>query len=96
MAKILIVGDDGNIINFETVTEDTVSRAEVAEIEAKIASNDELIAKLQAENVEFNAKLEKARKIIELADAKKAEEQEEVIAEEEVQAVESVQVEEVE
>ena len=96
MAKILIVSDIDNIVTYDTIVTDTVNRLEVAEIEAKIANNDELIAKLQAENVEFNAKLEKAREIIELADAKKAEVvQEEAIAEE-IQAVESVQVEEVE
>ena len=86
--RINIVSDINDIVTYESITTDTVDRQEVANLEAKLQENDELIAKLQAENAEFLDKLAKAKDIIEKADAlKQAEIEAQQLAEMEAEPV---------
>ena len=84
--KIEIVSDDSNVISFNDITikHDTIDRNEVAEVENAITKLEEENAdyanKISANNDSINIlkeKLEYAKKVIALADAKKLETQEE-------------------
>lgn len=78
--KIVIVEDDNKVIRFQDITikNDSVDREEVAFVEKQIAELTEQRESIDKKIAELNAKLEYARKIIEVADKKKAEENSEI------------------
>lgn len=78
--EIRIVEDDSVIIKYQTIENDTVNRDEIASIEEAIELLEKEVAEKNARIDELKAKVEFAKKIIALADEKKA--MEEATAEE--------------
>lgn len=78
--KIVIVSDDNNIIEFDDVTvkHDTINRNDVADVEAEILKLENDKFTIDEKLVELKAKILYAKKVIELADAKKTEHEEDV------------------
>ena len=78
--RIEIVNDDSVVITYQDIKVDTVNRQEVAEIENAIAVLEQEVSEKNAKIEELKAKVEFAKKIIAMADEKKANEIEEVVA----------------
>lgn len=74
--EILIVSDDNVVIQYQTIENDSVNRQEVADIEEAIKVLELEVAEKNAKIEELKAKVEFAKKIIALADEKKAQEEE--------------------
>lgn len=73
--EILIVSDDNVVIQYQTIENDSVNRQEVADIEEAIKVLELEVAEKNAKIEELKAKVEFAKKIIALADEKKAQEE---------------------
>lgn len=80
--RIEILEDVDNVIVFEEIKTDTINRQEVADVEARIAELEEQRLAIEAELAELRAKIDYAKKVIAIADAKKLAE-ESVVSEEE-------------
>lgn len=78
--RIEIINDDSVVITYQDIKVDTVNRQEVAEIENAIAVLEQEVSEKNAKIEELKAKVEFAKKIIAMADEKKANEIEEVVA----------------
>lgn len=72
--RIEIISDVENIVTFDTIIRDTVSRDDVAVAEERIAVLEGEVAERVAEIEALKEKIAHAKEIIALADAKKAEE----------------------
>ena len=81
--RIEILEDVDNRIVFEEIKTDTVNREEVAQVDARIADLEAQKLAIEEELAELRAKIDYAKKIIAIADAKKLAE-ESVVSEEEV------------
>ena len=88
--RIEILEDVDNKIVFEEIKTDTIDREEVALVDARIAELEAQKLAIEAELAELRAKIDYAKKVIAIADAKKLAE-ESVVSEEEVVAEEVAQ-----
>ena len=86
--RIEILEDVGNKIVFEEIKTDTIDREEVALVDARIAELEAQKLAIEAELAELRAKIDYAKKVIAIADAKKLAEESVVSVEEEVVAEE--------
>ena len=89
--RIEILEDVGNKIVFEEIKTDTIDREEVALVDARIAELEAQKLAIEAELAELRAKIDYAKKVIAIADAKKLAEESVVSVEEEVVAEEVTQ-----
>lgn len=80
--RIEILEDVDNKIVFEEIKTDTIDREEVARVDARIAELEAQKLAIEAELAELRAKIDYAKKVIAIADAKKLAE-ESVVSEEE-------------
>lgn len=80
--RIEILEDVDNKIVFEEIKTDTIDREEVALVDARIAELEAQKLAIEAELAELRAKIDYAKKVIAIADAKKLAE-ESVVSEEE-------------
>ena len=80
--RIEILEDVDNRIVFEEIKTDTIDREEVAMVDARIAELEAQKLAIEAELAELRAKIDYAKKVIAIADAKKLAE-ESVVSEEE-------------
>lgn len=80
--RIEILEDVDNKIVFEEIKTDTIDREEVAKVDARIAELEAQKIAIEAELAELRAKIDYAKKVIAIADAKKLAE-ESVVSEEE-------------
>ena len=80
--RIEILEDVDNIIVFEEIKTDSIDREEVARVDARIAELEAQKLAIEAELAELRAKIDYAKKVIAIADAKKLAE-ESVVSEEE-------------
>jgi hypothetical protein len=79
--RIEILEDVDNKIVFEEIKTDTIDREEVALVDARIAELEEQKLAIEAELAELRARIDYAKKVIAIADAKKLAE-ESVVTEE--------------
>ena len=82
--KIVIVEDDGNVIKCDDITtrHEVVNRDEVAMVKQEIENLEKQKIEIDDKLIDLKAKIKYAEKVIELADAKKAEQ--EVVANDDV------------
>lgn len=85
--RIEILEDVDNRIVFEEIKTDVINREEVAMVDARIAELEAQKLAIEAELAELRAKIDYAKKVIAIADAKKLAE-ESVVSEEEAVAEE--------
>lgn len=87
--KIVIVADDGNVIQCDDVTirHEIVNRDEVAMVEQEIANLEQQKIEIDEKLIDLKAKIQYAKKVIELADAQKAEQEVAVEQEQEQEVV---------
>lgn len=78
--RIEIIEDVDNRIVFEEIKTDTIDREEVARVDARIAELEAQKLAIEAELAELRAKVDYAKQVIAIADAKRLAE-EAVIAE---------------
>lgn len=86
--RIEILEDVDNKIVFEEIKTDTIDREEVALVDARIAELEAQKIAIEAELAELRAKIDYAKKVIAIADAKKL--AEESVVSEEVAVTEEV------
>lgn len=83
--RIEILEDVDNKIVFEEIKTDTIDREEVARVDARIEELEAQKLAIEAELAELRAKIDYAKKVIAIADAKKLAEEsvvEEAVTEE--------------